>query len=87
MSDIIYSPDGEHMWTGSEWIPVPPVSSGSTIVNMADSVIAGDVSIVNNDPAEVVNIVIKTLGELGITSTNTTPYLIQSKQGTSTQND
>ena len=24
MSDRIMSPDGKHMWTGSEWIPAPP---------------------------------------------------------------
>ena len=24
MSDQIMSPDGKHMWTGSEWIPAPP---------------------------------------------------------------
>ena len=24
MGDPIFSPDGEFMWTGSEWIPAPP---------------------------------------------------------------
>ena len=27
MSDPIFSPDGQFMWTGSEWIPVPPTST------------------------------------------------------------
>ena len=25
MSDSIMSPDGNFMWTGSEWIPAPPI--------------------------------------------------------------
>ena len=39
-NEPIFSPDGQHMWTGSEWIPAPP-STGS--VNVADSVVMGDV--------------------------------------------
>ena len=31
MADPIISPDGEWMWTGSEWIPAPPESSPSEI--------------------------------------------------------
>ncbi len=27
MSDPIISPDGQFMWTGSDWIPVPPKST------------------------------------------------------------
>ena len=27
MSDPIISPDGQFMWTGSDWIPVPPTST------------------------------------------------------------
>ena len=30
MSDPIMSPDGDFMWTGSEWIPAPPTDSGAS---------------------------------------------------------
>ena len=26
VSDLVMSPDGHWMWTGSEWIPAPPVN-------------------------------------------------------------
>jgi hypothetical protein len=38
MSDYIISPDGKFMWSGSEWIPVPPISnSQSANVSKQDS--------------------------------------------------
>ena len=30
MSEPVFSPDGQYMWTGSEWIPAPPESEPST---------------------------------------------------------
>tara|TARA_Y100000994_G_scaffold226151_1_gene208927 strand:+ start:168 stop:905 length:738 start_codon:yes stop_codon:yes gene_type:complete len=39
MSDSIISPDGEFMWTGSEWIPAPPQKN----IEISDSVVMGDV--------------------------------------------
>ena len=30
MSEPVLSPDGQYMWTGSEWIPAPPESEPST---------------------------------------------------------
>ena len=27
MADPIFSPDGKWMWTGSEWIPAPPIEA------------------------------------------------------------
>jgi hypothetical protein len=49
MPDRIISPDGNSMWSGSEWIPVPPTSrSQSANVSLQDSVITGDVTISHN---------------------------------------
>lgn len=67
----IFSPDGQHMWTGSEWIPAPPASDTGS-VNISDSIVMGDVNSVNNflqrDPLEE----IRNLAEL---------YMIQLKGG------
>ena len=41
MSDPVISPDGKSMWTGNEWIPLPPTSSNT---NIQDSVIMGDLN-------------------------------------------
>ena len=50
MADPIFSPDGKFMWTGSEWIPAPPVSptSAQSTVNLQDSMMSGDVNIEQN---------------------------------------
>jgi hypothetical protein len=40
--DVILSPDGESMWTGTEWIPAPPPLEDS--ISVQDSVIMGDVN-------------------------------------------
>ena len=42
MSEPIMSPDGNFMWTGSEWIPAPPTNQTSQSMNMQDSAVAGD---------------------------------------------
>ena len=47
MTDPVISPDGKSMWTGEEWIPVPP-GSGKVSVSLQDSVIAGDLNITQN---------------------------------------
>ena len=67
MTDIVYSPDGKFMWSGSEWIPVPP--SGTQTLNMQDSVVGGDVvhnTVINNDVDTVTSAVISALERLGI---------------------
>ena len=67
MTDIVYSPDGKFMWSGSEWIPVPP--SGNQTLNMQDSVVGGDVvhnTVINNDVDAVTSAVISALERLGI---------------------
>ena len=67
MTDIVYSPDGKFMWSGSEWIPVPP--SANQTVNLQDSVIGGDVvhnTVINNDVDAVTGAVIAALERLGI---------------------
>ena len=48
MSDPIFSPDGQFMWTGSEWIPAPPHSTQTANVNVKDSAIGGDINVVTN---------------------------------------
>ena len=56
MSDPIMSPDGKFMWTGSEWIPAPPVPApASASANIVDSVVMGNVSI--NDTSAISNAV------------------------------
>ena len=60
MSDPIFSPDGQFMWTGSEWIPAPPSSSPSTDsnINLQDSMMSGDVVIEqnSNDASSAINL-------------------------------
>ena len=46
MTDPVISPDGKSMWTGDEWIPVS--ESGKVSVSLQDSVIAGDLNIMQN---------------------------------------
>ena len=41
MADPIISPDGKSMWSGTEWIPIPP----SHDISLNDSVVQGDISI------------------------------------------
>ena len=72
MSDPIFSPDGQFMWTGSEWIPnpeiVPQSSSNNQKVTLNDSVISGDViNTVNNSPEAIASGVLAALKEIGIT--------------------
>ena len=57
MSDPVMSPDGKHMWTGTEWIPAPPQSSETIVADnvysesksptntISDTVIMGDYTI------------------------------------------
>jgi len=71
MTDIVYSPDGKFMWSGSEWIPVPP--TGNQTLNMQDSVVGGDVvhnTVINNDVDAVTSAVISALERLGIVNNN-----------------
>ena len=77
MSDPIFSPDGKFIWTGSDWIPAPPVSTNNANVNLTDSVVGGDINIVNNDPKEIVEIVVNSLTQLGI-SVKKTPLPLNS---------
>ena len=46
MTEPVISPDGKSMWTGDEWVPVP--ESGKVSVSLQDSVIAGDLNIMQN---------------------------------------
>lgn len=69
MSDPVMSPDGKFMWTGSEWVPAPPPSEDSGMINMQDSVIAGDVvrnTVINNDAEAVTNAVVSALQQMGM---------------------
>ena len=72
MTDTVYSPDGKFMWSGTEWIPVPP--SGTQTLNMQDSVVGGDVvhnTVINNDANAVTAAVIAALQQLGVLGENT----------------
>ena len=77
MSDKTLSPDGKFMWTGSEWIPAPPISPPpseqlpSNILSMQDSVMSGDIvhnTVINNDTNAVTSAVIEALHQLGMLS-------------------
>ena len=77
MSDPVYSPDGKWMWSGTEWIPVPPTSepqqqaSPNQALNMQDSVVSGDIvhsTVINNDVGAVTASVIAALQHLGMVS-------------------
>ena len=57
MADPIYSPDGNFIWDGSQWVPVSPVSKQT--VDMQDSVISGDVvsnTNIQSSDAEVIKV-------------------------------
>ena len=75
MSEPTISPDGKYMWTGSEWIPLPPNSDSEQqtpnlqAVNLQDSVIGGDVvhnTVINNDATAVTSAVVQALQQLGM---------------------
>ena len=47
MSDLILSPDGKWMWTGTDWIPAPPSSNPApqSNINLSDSMMSGDMNV------------------------------------------
>jgi len=69
MAEHILSPDGKFLWTGSEWIPVPPSSSEETTssanISLQDSVIGGDINIVQNDTEAITLALVSALGSVG----------------------
>ena len=79
MVDPIFSPDGNFMWTGTEWIPAPPnvtdapKQSAPNTFTMNDSVMSGDIvhnTVVNNDATVVTTAVIEALKHLGVIGAN-----------------
>jgi len=57
MSEPTLSPDGKWMWTGTEWIPLPPSSSPvSSGLNLTDSVVAGDANHSQSTSSVVINL-------------------------------
>ena len=58
MNVPIISPDGKWMWTGTEWIPTPPLQTGQTEVgvSMRDSVLSGDLRVKGVDNRVQINI-------------------------------
>ena len=78
MTEPVYSPDGNYIWSGAEWIPAPPKSN--QILNLQDSVIGGDVvhnTVINNDVDAVTNAVITALQRLGMVNKNETTSQIE----------
>jgi len=67
MSDPVISPDGEWMWTGTEWIPAPLSSTPTSNIVMQDSVIAGDVNISSNNVEDIKRAMMDVLSELNFT--------------------
>lgn len=64
MDGPIFSPDGKWMWSGSEWIPAPPPSK-SPKINLQDSVVAGDLNLVQNDPDTIAAAMVQALDKMG----------------------
>ena len=57
MAEPVLSPDGKWMWTGTEWVPLPPSSSPfSSGLNLTDSVVAGDASHSQSNSSVVINL-------------------------------
>jgi len=57
MSEPVLSPDGKWMWTGTEWVPLPPSSSPvSSGLNLTDSVVAGDANHSQSNSSVVINL-------------------------------
>jgi hypothetical protein len=78
MTDPVYSPDGNYIWSGAEWIPAPPKSN--QILNLKDSVIGGDVvhnTVINNDVDAVTTAVITALERLGMVNKHETASQIE----------
>ena len=80
MADPIFSPDGKWMWTGSEWIPAPPSSSQSANVNLHDSVIGGDVNIIQNNSEDIATAIVQALERMGISSQSSPAELTPSQE-------
>lgn len=67
------SPDGKYLWTGTEWIPAPPTDSPTpSMINLTDSVIAGDVTI--NQSVDTEQIISQMKNELERFSNNHTGF-------------
>ena len=56
MADRIISPDGKWMWTGSDWIPAPPLSDSGVqqTINLKDSAMSGDINITQNSTSDFI---------------------------------
>ena len=80
MSDPIFSPDGQFMWTGSEWIPAPPTSSQSANVNLKDSVIGRDVNITQNNAEDIANAMVQALERIGFSGQSSPSELTPSQE-------
>ena len=75
MADHIISPDGKSMWTGSEWIPAPPLANSEQNVSISDSLVMDNVNISNESdstPTQSVKISDSVVsGDVNITNNNT----------------
>mgnify|MGYP006183849799 CR=1 FL=1 len=68
MADRIISPDGKWMWTGSDWIPAPPLSESGVqqTINLKDSAMSGDINITQNSTSDFITGISHLLEGLGI---------------------
>ena len=80
MSDPIFSPDGQLIWTGSEWIPAPPTSPQSANVNIKDNVIGGDVNINQNKAEDIATAIVLALERMGFSAQSSPAELTPSQQ-------
>ena len=78
MTDHIISPDGKLMWSGSEWIPVPPNGNYAS-VSMQDSVVAGDVNITQNNSEDIANAMVQALERVGFSGQSSPAELTPSQ--------
>ena len=59
MSEPVFSPDGQWMWTGSEWVPAPPSTPAAQNENANSHLI-----VQNSINSEEIDLQKKTLGEI-----------------------
>lgn len=80
MKEPIYSPDGKWIWSGDEWIPIPPTSaqSSKSNINLQDSMMSGNVNIEQNSPDVSSGITLKDSamsGDINITQNSSSDFI------------
>jgi tetratricopeptide (TPR) repeat protein len=67
MTDPIISPDGKWIWMDLEWIPAPSAAEPVSVSRL-DSVIAGDVTIIQKNAESIAAVMVSALERIGFPS-------------------